>query len=77
MLRNIFRDLFKSTELIHNYNTRSKTNRNLFLPRQNLNYGKFGARYAGVTSWNELPLYIKTSLSHSVFKKHLKKHLLQ
>ena len=76
MLPDIFCNLFTSVDSVHNYNTRSKSNKCLFLPRQNLNCGKFGVKYAGATSWNELPTHIKTSSSHSIFKTQLKTHLL-
>ena len=76
MLPDSFCNLFTGVDSVHNYNTRSKSNKCLFLPRQNLNYGKFGVKYAGATSWNELPTHIKTSSSHSIFKNQLKSHLI-
>ena len=72
MLPDIFCNLFTGVDSVHNYNTRSKLNKCLFLPRQNLDYGKFGVKYAEATSWNELPTHIKTSSSHSIFKKTIK-----
>ena len=35
---------FRDINAIHNYEIRSKTNKNLFLPRVNLNYGQFGVK---------------------------------
>jgi hypothetical protein len=69
-------DYFKDISSTHNYNTRAKTNKKLFLPRKNLNYGKFGVKFAAVTNWNELPTDIKNCSSIAVFRKKLKTFLI-
>ena len=71
-----FANYFRDINSIHNYETRSKTHKNYFLPRENLNYGQFGAKYAAVKVWNETPPEIKNSSSIKVFKKKFKDFLL-
>ena len=67
---------FNAITLPHEYNTRSKSNKNLFLPRKNLNYGQFGVQYAAARNWNEIPLEIKNSSSYNIFKKKIKSFLI-
>jgi len=69
-------DYFNDISSIHSYNTRATANKNLFLPRKNLNYGKFGVKVAAVSNWNEIPIGIKNCTSITVFKKDLKTFLL-
>jgi len=75
-LPDIFTNYFKDINFVHNYNTRAKTNRNMFLPRKNNNYGKFGVKYSAVLNWNEIPLDIKNCKTITVFNKNLKKYLI-
>ena len=62
---NFFLSYFRDISAINNlYDTRSKTNQNLSLPRVNLNYlnyGQFGVKYAAVKTGNETPNKIKAS----------------
>ena len=51
-LPEVFYYCFRDVSTIHNYEARSKTNKNLFLPHVNLNYGQFGVKYAAVKTWN-------------------------
>ena len=39
------------------------------LAKLNLNFGKFGVKFVGVTSWNELPTDISTLVPHIQFLK--------
>ena len=73
----MFSNYFLHISLIHDYGTRSKTNKNLFLPHKNLNYGQFGAKYAAVKNWNEIPVEIKTGISIQAFGNKYKDHLLK
>ena len=66
-LPEVFYNYFRDVNTIHNYETRSKTNKNLFLPRVNLNYGQFDVKYAAVKTWNESPNEIRVSKSTKVF----------
>ena len=73
-LPGIFLDSFQFIN--HCYSTRSKAKKNLFLPRVNLNYGKFGYMFSAVKVWNDLPVSIKNSKSKTILKKDLKKLFL-
>ena len=53
-----------------------KTNKNLFLPRVNLNYGQFGVKYAAVKTWNETPNEIRARKSVEAFRKKYKDYIL-
>ena len=75
-LPSIFTSLFIDMNDIHQHNTRSKSNKNLFIPRKNLNYGQHGVQYAATKNWNEIPLDIKNSSTYSVFKKKYKRLLI-
>ena len=67
---------FRDISTVHSYETRSKTNKSLFLPRVNLNYGQFGVTYAAIKTWNETPNEIRASKSTKVFRKKYKDFLL-
>ena len=56
----------------HDYETRSKTNKNLFLLRVNFNYGQFCVKYAAIKTWNETPNEIRASKSTKVLGKNTK-----
>lgn len=58
------------------YNLRSATANNLMLPRPNSDLLKKSFSFAGVQTWNSLPLALKKSTSLSIFKEHLKKYLM-
>ena len=75
-LPEVFYNYFRDISTIHNYETRSKTNKNIFLPRVNLNYGQFGAKYAAVKTSNESPNEIRVSKSTKVFREKHKDFLL-
>ena len=75
-LPDIFQYFFKEVQFSHNYNIRSASNRHLSLPRVNLNYGKFGVKYASAVSWNDVPIGIKASTSHQMFKTSYRNFLL-
>ena len=55
---------------------RAKTNKNLFLPRVNLNYDQYAVKCASVKTWNETPNEIRTSMSIKAFRKKYKDFLL-
>ena len=65
------------TLAFHDYEIRSKTNKNLFLPRVNFNYGQFGVKYAAIKTWNETPNEIRASKSTKVFREKNKDLLLR
>ena len=67
---------FKDVNLSHEYNTRSKKNKNIFVPRKNLNYGQFGVDYKAARTWNEIPFEIKNSSSITSFRKKFKHYLI-
>ena len=75
-LPSTFSKLFIDMNEVHQYNTRSKSNKNLYIPRKNLNYGQHSVQYAASKNWNEIPLNIKVSVSNSIFKKKYRTFLL-
>ena len=75
-LPEVFSYYFCDISAIHKYETRSKTKKNLFLPRVNLSYGQFGVKYAAVKTWNETPNEIRACMSIKAFRKKYKEFLL-
>ena len=75
-LPSTFSKLFIDMNEVHQYSTRSKSNKNLYIPRKKLNYGQHGVQYAASKNWNEIPLDIKVSASNSIFKKKYRTFLL-
>ena len=75
-LPEVFYYYFRDNSTIHSYETRSKTNKSLFLPRVNLNYGQFGVKYSAIKTWNETPNEIRAGKSTKVFRKKYKGFLL-
>ena len=72
-----FYDWFLFTNRIHNHNTRSNRNNNLFLPRiSTTNYGLKSIKYNGAKIWNTLHDNIKRTNDYVTFKKLLKEYLL-
>ena len=66
---------FKRNCDVHNYNTRSKDN---FYTRQTTTQmSKMSVNLKGVEIWNDLPNQIKTSVSLNIFKKRVRKALLE
>ena len=54
-LPQIFENYFLSLDLAHNYNTRSKSNKNYFLDFVRTNSGKNSLKFKGVQLWNKMP----------------------
>ena len=75
-LPQIFENYFLSLNLAHNYNTRSKSNKNYFLNFVRTNSGKNSLRFKGVQLWNNIPSNLK-SFSFFRFKKEYKKLLCE
>ena len=71
-LPQIFENYFLSLDLAHNYNTRSKSNKNYFLNFVKTNSGKNSLKFKGVQLWNNIPSKLK-SFSFFRFKKEYKK----
>ena len=57
-------------------NYRTRNNRDLHIPKVNLEQRKKGIQYFVITAWNEIPVEIREMLSLSTFKENLKDHLL-
>ena len=53
---------------VHDYNTRSSENRNLYVPKCNKELCKCSFAYQGSTLWNDLPDEVKESGSLEGFK---------
>ena len=75
-LPQIFENYFLSLDLAHNYNTRSKSNKNYFLDFVRTNSGKNSLKFKGVQLWNNIPSKLK-SVSFFRFKKEYKKLLCE
>ena len=75
-LPQIFENYFLSLDQAHNYNTRSKSNKNYFLDSLKTNSGKNLLKFKGVQLWNNMPSKLK-SFSFFRFKKEYKKLLCE
>jgi hypothetical protein len=75
LLPNIFRQYFMHNSSIHQYTTRSSSNLHLYRVKSSL--GLRNTRFKASQLWNELPLNLKETTSHSIFKRKLMHHLLQ
>ena len=72
-----FSDYFTQISEFHQYNTRSASHDDLFLVRKNtVQYGLCSICFNGVKSWNTILTDVRNSPSISIFKKKLKKFLL-
>jgi len=72
-LPKVFNNYFLINSDVHSYPTRQA--KNVHLPYFHTTLGPFSLKYRGPSLWNTIPSYIKTSLSLSVFKSSMKKHL--
>ena len=73
-----FHTWFLQSSRIHNHNTRSSDNNNLFIPQiRTTFYGKKSIKYMGPKIWNELPNTIKLIATNNTFVSKLKLHLTQ
>ena len=69
-----FRDKIESFQINLPYNTR---NTQLRLPIVRLNRSKQNIVYQGISMWNKIPNYIKSSKTSSSFKKNLKINIIE
>ena len=68
-----FHEWFRLTATVHNHNTRSTTNKDLFISKVRTTYhGKKSIKYLGPKIWNELPVSIKSINIYSTFSKKVK-----
>ena len=67
-LPDIFSSYFTDLTSLYPYETRSKSSKNFYLPRPNLNHGKFGLKYASAKVWNSVPtgLYFTETIQTSL-----------
>jgi len=72
----IFQQYFLTLDKVHNYNTRSKVNKNYYLSSVRTDDGKSSIKFCGAQIWNKIPLALKTC-SFYRFKKEYKKILLK
>ena len=71
----VFSAYFEENKLIHQHNTRHKDDFHINVVASE--FGKRAITYKGSTLWNNLPSYIKDTLSSRSFKLALKNYLLQ
>ena len=67
-------NMFQQRCSISNYNTRN--DRNLHIPKLNLEFTKKGFRYSGIKAWNDIPINIRELSSLRLLKTQLKRHLM-
>ena len=73
-----FSNWFHYLQDVHNRNTRSNVNKNLYIPHiRTVRYGEKSIKVTGAKIWNELPLHIKDAKSYYSFKNEYKNYLLQ
>ena len=72
-LPQIFENYSLSLDLAHNYNTRSKSNKNYFLDFVRTNSGKNSLKFKGVQLWNNIPSKLK-SFSFFASKKNTRSY---
>ena len=70
-----FRNIITLSSSIHPYQTRYASNLNLQRPKTRTNYKIHTFQYAASFIWQTIPLKIKQSKSHSLFKSAYKQHL--
>ena len=70
----VFESCSSSREQKHNYNTKSKSNKNYFVDIVQRNIGKNLFNFKGIQLWKKLPSTIK-SFSFYRFKKEYKENL--
>ena len=73
-LPQIFESYFSSLDQVHNYNTRSKSNKNYFLDSVKTNSGKTSLKFKGVLLRNKMPSTLK-SFSFYRYKNECKRLL--
>ena len=61
---------------IHEHDTRSRTNKNYYLPSVRTNLGKTSFSFNGPKIWNNLPCEIRNASNFS-FKRKLKNYLIE
>lgn len=69
--------LFRKTNTIHSYSTRSADNLFLFTQSCRLEIRKKSVKVLAPTTWNSLPLHIRELSSYNMFKAKLKSHLFE
>ena len=70
----LFTAFFQKINSIHRYNTRISDD--LYIPTVKTNVRKFSIRIRGASTWNFIPSAIRNSKSLPIFKKVLKKFLI-
>ena len=70
----LFENFFRQNNNIHRYETR--ISQNLHLTKCKSNVRKFSVRINGAMVWNSLPEDLKQSHSLLIFKKRLRKHII-
>lgn len=69
-------DIFPITLLDNSNNTRFAVAHNLLLPKVRTNYGKMSIVFSSISLWNSLSYDVKDLMHIHVFKRKLKKSLL-
>ena len=75
LLPNIFQNIFKYANTVHNYNTRYAANQNLYKSKVRTNIGKQRISFVAIDLWKDPPSDLK-DLNVFLFSKNLKRYLL-
>ena len=71
-----FQSWFQHVNEVHNFNTRSSSKNNLYIPQRNTShYGLKSIKFHGSKIWNQLSVSIRNSNSINIFVKILKSQL--
>ena len=74
LLPNIFQNIFKYANTVHNYNTRYAANQNLYKSKVRTNIGKQRISSVAIDLWKDLPSDLK-DLNVFLFSKNSKRYL--
>ena len=71
----IFRNYFQRIADVHDHNLRNVND--LYVPYGRLDIRKFSIKIAGANLWNSLPSFVKNSQSIHIFKKNMRRYLVE
>ena len=70
----IFSSFFRRINTMHSHDTR--ISEDLYVPYARTNVRKFSIKIHGATTWNSILSMVRSSPTLNIFKKTLKKHLI-
>ena len=76
LLPDVFRNTFQCASEVHSYNTRYRTQKNLYKPHVMANCGKQMISFKAIDLWKSIPQYLKDDLNLYTFSKNINNFLL-